>query len=237
MLIHCEALECFAEYRDHLGKHWGTRDGLRADAMHAGEQPLLYLWVDICLPRDNGIVLAHAGNANLADAAAVVVSGLDIERGKSKRAFGECRQTAFVRIRRSCGRCHLAEAKRALALTFYCCLFPLAPAQVADGLIDQLHRLIINCGLVPIPRYNLGRRNGDHFSFQLSDVRSVGQDNPDRAAMAGDELVAQLLGDAAIRLGGWVEPLSPHPPSVVHGREIMAEVLRAGPVFLMDSAV
>ena len=237
MLIYRKALQRLVQHRDHFGEHRGSGHGLRTDAMQVGEPPLLYLRVDVRLPSSNRVVGAHAGYADLADAAPMIIRGFDVKRDKSERPTGEGRHIGCGGYFSSRVHHAVAGSKKAIALPIESGFFPLTPAKITKSLVDQFCRLVINSGLTPIPRGVCRWCNANHLSLELADCGAVGQDHPHRTAMLGDEGIPQLFGYAPIGRGGRIEALAPHSTSVVHGREIVAEVFRPAPVLLVNAAI
>lgn len=89
VLVYCRARKCIAKLMQRLGKRRSAFDGACTDPVQVGEGPLIHLRIDVGHPCFNRIVGSDAGHADLADAAARIVRGLDIEGKKAERACRE----------------------------------------------------------------------------------------------------------------------------------------------------
>lgn len=95
-----------------------------ADPVQVSKDPAVHLWIDIGHPSLDGIVGTHTGHANLADAAAVIVGGLDIQRKETKWPLRKGRDASLMdgrRLARNRQSRTGSRAKEPLALPFGGC--------------------------------------------------------------------------------------------------------------------
>ena len=103
VLIDRRTVQRIPQDRQHLAKCRAVLHRAGTDSMEIGEHPALHLRVNVSHLGPDGIVGAHTGNADLADAPAVIVRRFDIRREETERALGKGRDICLphgCRLRR-----------------------------------------------------------------------------------------------------------------------------------------